>query len=134
MYNKEIFNRCFCWRGTSWWRNITRGIPQYIKQMCFLLKNGYDVYATWETCDWFVEKMKHILNEYLTHHWGYPSEFESNEDWENAICKMIRLLGKMPLNDYDWDVTNFEEKIAERDSAKDEFFELFSKYFYNLWD
>lgn len=132
MYNKEIFDRCFCWRGTSWWRNITRGIPQYIKQMHFLLKNGYDVYATWETCDWFVEKMKHILNEYLTHHWGYPCEFESNEEWETIIRRMISLLEKMGYLDYS--IKDYEKHIQERDAAKDEFFELFSKYFYNLWD
>lgn len=132
MYNKEIFDRCFCWRGTSWWRNITRGIPQYIKQIRFLLKNGYDVYATWETCDWFVEKMKHIFNEYLTHHWGYPNEFKSNEEWETIICRMIELLEKM--NYLDYSVKDYEKLIQERDAAKDEFFELFSKYFYNLWD
>lgn len=132
MYNKEIFDRCFCWHETSWWRNITRGIPQYIKQIHFLLKNGYDIYAPWETCDWFVEKMKHIFNEYLTHHWGYPCEFETGEEWETIIRRMISLLEKMGY--LDDSIKDYEKHIQERDAAKDEFFELFSKYFYNLWD
>ena len=132
MYNKEIFDRCFCWRGIFWGKNITRGIPQYIKQIRFLLKNGYDVYATWETCDWFVEKMKHIFNEYLTHHWGCPCEFETGEEWETIVRRMMSRLEKMGYLDYS--IKDYKKHIQERDIAKDEFFELFSKYFYNLWD
>jgi hypothetical protein len=38
------------------------------------------------------------------------------------------------MNFLDYSIKDYGKHIQERETAKDEFFKLFSKYFYNLWD
>lgn len=63
LYNREIFKRCFCYNKRYWYKNIG-SIPLYFKQLHFLIKNGYDISAHWNTDIWFLEKMKPILDSY----------------------------------------------------------------------
>lgn len=149
-YNEKIFKRCFNHRGKYWYRNI-KEIPLYFKLMHYLIKHGYDEYATWETFNWFIDTMKSILPYYKDEdRWGTPivTDYnpydphldltdEENEElikknqevWHGIINRMIELLDWM--DDGSW----FDEEDREKmNKAKDEFFELFSKYFYNLWD
>lgn len=69
-----------------------------------------------------------------THH-GYPTNI-SNEDWEATLDKMISLLECMQKADTDEpdDLENWKEWHRKTISLKDEFFTLFSKHFYDLWD
>ena len=64
MYNKNIFKRCFSYKGKDWFYNI-KEIPTYIKQMRFLMKHGYDMYACWETIDWFIHTSLSIIGNTL---------------------------------------------------------------------
>jgi hypothetical protein len=142
-YNKKIFKRCFCYRGRYWYKNIKR-IPLYFKLMHHLVKYGYDEYATWETFDWFIYTMKEILKTYREGHIGYPvASFDDAELQKSAniaydadIDKMIALLDKMDEEYYsNVEYSNDYRRVSkEMDEAKDEFFQLFSKHFYSLWD
>lgn len=140
-YNEKIFKRCFNYRGKYWYKNI-KEIPLYFKLMHHLIKHGYDEYATWETCGWFIDTMKDVLVTYRANHLGYPvvsfddknkqKEFEKEYDADLDI--MISLLDDMDecnpkYEDYDADLL-----FEEMDAAKNKFFELFSKHFYSLWD
>lgn len=140
-YNKKIFERCFIWRSRYWYKNIAE-IPLYFKLMHRLIKYGYDEYAHWETCSWFIDTMKDILVYFNTHHQGYPVVSWQDKDKQEAFEKeydsdlntMISLLDDMDecnpkYRDYDADAM-----FDEMDAAKDKFFELFSKHFYSLWD
>lgn len=151
-YNKKIFKRCFNYKKRYWYLNL-KHIPLYFKLMHFLIKNGYDEYATWETFDWFIDTMREILLNYRTNSNGIPilldnypmgsHEYTEEEQkiieknntlWYSTLDRMIELLNLMDERnlkneDYDWKQT--QEKKEE---AKNEFFKLFSKYFYNLWD
>lgn len=151
LYNKKrIFNRWF--EGGSILKKI-KGIPYYFKQVHYLNKFGHDISATWEIFDWFTETMRHILTEYRKHHNGSPwldanDEGDAIHDkWDAIVDRMIELLDLMdeknPIYDIDFpdDEAGREEwlKITKENNekmyaAKDEFFELFSKYFYHLWD
>lgn len=136
-YNKKIFKRCFNFKGKQSWRNL-KGIPRYCYLMNFLVKNGYDEYATWETFDWFIGVMKEILTHYKEKSFGtpyvldapkldpYSDEYEklNQKEWNNILNEMLSLLNKM----------GEDEEEHNRNAAKDRFFELFAKYFYNLWD
>ena len=62
-YNKQIFDRCFCYSGRYWYRNIGC-IPKYFKEMHHLIKYGYDKSAIWGTCDWFIDTMRSVLFRY----------------------------------------------------------------------
>lgn len=150
-YNKRIFERCFRFTGLGWFKYI----PLYFKQMHHLIKHGYDIGATWDTFSWFIDTMRPILTEYRKTHIGYPiidSNISNNiqslstgeektsqeEEWDAIIDRMIELLDLMDEGNPKYDAPEYEEDLwradKERYAAKDEFFQLFAKYFYHLWD
>ena len=98
--------------------------------MNHLTKCGYDEYGNWMTYSWFITVMKEILPHYKNPNYS-PSIMFSEATWENAINTMLNLLDKMDKNNYD---VMDEEKYRKMIKAKNEFFELFSKYFYYLWN
>ena len=152
-YNERIFKRCFDWRGKYWYKNIGE-IPRYFKLMHHLIKHGYDEYATWETYDWFIDTIKDVLVYYRNHHHGYPvgslgeewtdkMQEQMERDYDADLDKMIHHLHYMDDQNVrdklsegmpeDWTPSSLTvDEIMER--HKDEFFELFSKHFYSLWD
>lgn len=135
-YNKKIFKRCFCYRGRYWYKNI-KHIPLYFKLMHHLVKYGYDEYATWETFNWFIDTMKPILTSYRNNHCGFPWDL-SEEEWDKIIDRMIELLDLMdecnPKYESEEYVLGCNKQYKEMEEAKDEFFQLFAKHFYSLWD
>lgn len=152
MYNKAIFHRCFPYSKKYWYKNF-KGIPQYIKCIRYLIKYGYDEYATWETFDWFIRTMRSILSNYRAGHCGVPILIEdypfdssdNNEEakskrklndelWDSIIDKMISLLDDMDEDNPKYEKMNLLEVDKLREEAKDEFFKLFSEHFYRLWD
>ena len=132
MINKNIFDRCFGYRGKYWYMNLKQ-IPTYFRLMHHLIKYGYDEYATWETFYWFIETMKSILTSYRKNHWGCPVDIDE-EEWDGIIDRMIALLDNMDECNPKYDEEDYNKKHDEMNAAKDEFFKLFSEYFYNLWD
>lgn len=137
-YNEKIFKRCFNHRGKYWYMNI-KYIPLYFKLMHHLIKYGYDEYATWETFSWFTDTMRSVLTNYRKNHYGYPTEM-SEAEWDKTIDRMIELLdlmddGNPKYDDAEYDGgSGLQQQHTEMEEAKDEFFALFSKYFYNMWD
>ena len=158
LYNKQIFKRCFCYSGRYWYCNI-KHIPLYFKQIFHLMKYGYDDFAVWETFSWFTTTMRSVLKRYKRDRHGtpilidnYPTDSSANDEesqrlikendkmWEDIINRMIELLDlmdeqnpKYETDEYE-DAEGMEKQRIEMDAAKDEFFGLFSKYFYHLWD
>ena len=148
-YNKKIFKRCFHYRKKYWYLNL-KNIPLYFRLMHHLIKHGYDEYATWETFNWFIDTMKSILPHYKNHSgiplvlegcaWDDPSydEEENVKKWYGIIDRMIELLDLMDECNEKYSAEEYNKYplkgYTEREIAKNEFFELFSKYFYNLWD
>lgn len=129
-------------RSKNWWRNL-KDIPIFIKRIFFTLKHGYSPVAQFETFEWFVTIMREILINYRDNRTGTPivipnydadsliSENKNIEAYNNIFNEMIELLDKMDESNYlTYDSTSLEAMNA----AKDKFFELFSKYFYTLWD
>ena len=148
-YNEKIFKRCFNYRGKYWYKNI-KYIPLYFKLIHHLIKYGYDEYAEWETFNWFIDTMRSILPHYHEHSgvpivvdnypWSEETEkdkkiIKQNEDrWYSIIDRMLELLDLMDERNPRYDNANYKDEEEAMNKAKDEFFELFSKYFYNLWD
>lgn len=62
------------------------------------------------------------------------SENKNVEVYNSILDEMIELLDKMDENNSAYNNVSFEEMHSAMDAAKDRFFELFSKYFYTLWD
>ena len=145
-----VSRRSFPFRRKYWYKNALQ-IPTYFRIVRQLMKYGYDEYATWDTFSWFIEMMKGILSIYRKNHQGapiiiddYPYVCDSDEDrakqaqneekWNEIIDTMIQLLNKMDENNPMYDTVPYELQVKQVTEAKDEFFTLFSKYFYCLWD
>ena len=142
--NKLSFG-LFMFHGKSWWRNL-KNIPIFIKRIFFTLKHGYSPVAQWETFEWFIAVMREILINYRDNRTGTPvvipdyhtddliSENKNIEIYNNILNEMIELLDKMDECNSTYNGVSLEEMHSAMDTAKNKFFELFSKYFYTLWD
>lgn len=141
LYNKQIFKRCFHYPKRYWYKNI-KYIPLYFELLNNLIKKGYDEYATWGTFDWFIYTMKDILSIYRVNHHGYPVVAWDDKERQEAFEKeydadfdtMIALLGDMDECNPKYKDYKADLMFEEMNTAKDKFFELFSKHFYTLWD
>lgn len=103
---------------------------------------GYDCVDTFETYIKFVDRYTKILTEYRKNHFGYVCGM-TNEEWEAIIDEMIYHLHYM--NELNVE-SELEKDVPENwnpsqrtiddimEKHKDEFFRLFSEYFFNLWD
>jgi hypothetical protein len=126
------------WKVKGWIRD-TYWEVRYGFQRMF---KGYDYVDTFETFAKFTERYEKILKDYKKCHYGHPGDM-TVEAWEAVVDDMIYHLHYMDEQNVedelskgmpeDWipsSLTVYE--IMER--HKDEFFKLFSKHFYNLWD
>lgn len=137
----------FMFHGKSWWRNL-KDIPIFIKRIFFVLKHGYSPAAQWETYGWFMSVMKEILTNYRYNRMGSPVVIDNffdvkeenpndvvNEEAYNAILdRMIVLLDKMDESNPIYNNMSWKKRYEEMADATNEFFKLFSDYFYCLWD
>lgn len=135
----------FMFHGKNWWRNL-KDVPIFIKRIFFTLKHGYSPVAQWETFEWFIAVMREILINYRDNRMGTPvvipdyhtddliSENKNIEIYNNILNEMIELLDKMDECNSTYNNVSLEEMHSAMDTAKNKFFELFSKYFYTLWD
>lgn len=135
----------FMFHGKDWWRNL-KDIPIFIKRIFFTLKHGYSPVTQWETFGWFIAVMREILVNYRDNRTGTPvvipdyniddliSENKNIEIYNNILNEMIKLLDKMDECNSAYNDVSLEKMHSAMDSAKNKFFELFSKYFYTLWD
>ena len=111
------------------------------KRVFFTLKHGYAPQATWETYYWFIDFMRDILVNYRDHRNGTPilrgsedfDEDQNEASYNELINKMLALLDKMDECIYT-DCHDLNEQYSQMEQAKNEFFELFSKHFYQFWD
>lgn len=121
------------WTKDTYWE-IRYGFQRMFK--------GYDSVDIFETFAKFIERYTKILTEYRKKHVGYVWGME-NEEWEAIIDEMLYHLHYMDEETVtkelekdvpdDWSVSH---KTVNHimDKHKDAFFELFSKYFFELWD
>ena len=103
---------------------------------------GYDSVDTFEIFSKFIERYTKILTQYRKNHVGY-CYCMTEEEWDDIIDEMLYHLKYM---DEETVVEELEKNVPDNWSAsyktvnpilekhKDAFFELFSKYFYDLWD
>ena len=102
-------------------------------------RRGYADTDVWNLNTWFLSTVRPMLQQLHDTHAGYPVNI-TNELWEEKLRTMIRLLDGMDEEKLTEGLSTDEViknavKIQEKlDRNKDRFFELFAKYFWNLWD
>lgn len=103
---------------------------------------GYDKTETFEMFSNFIDRYRKILKDYKKHHWGYPGEL-TEEEWDAIVDRMIycldmmdeQYLEKLLLEDMSPIYTVSSKSTYEiMTKYKNEFFQMFSEWFYNLWD
>ena len=116
---------------------------------CQRFKRGYSYGDVWDMDFWFMRTVKPMLIHLRDHGVGVPNELYINGEndrihWENILTEMINCLDMM-----DEDIVRKKLKLNygtslscedykrigdTMDKNKKRFFELFSYYFYHLWD
>lgn len=103
---------------------------------------GYDNVDTFETFAKFIERYSNILKDLRNCHYGYPGTI-TEEEWDNVLDEMIYHLHYMDeetvTEELEKDVPDNWNASAKTvyeimDKHKNEFFKLFSEYFFDLWD
>jgi hypothetical protein len=122
------------------WDNFRRRYQRF--------KRGWSYGDVWDMFDWFIGMAKPMLTHLRDYHCGVPFEFQNNEDgWSAVLQEMIDCLELMDeYNVYKYlgfvDQDGYKRMTCEdykkvndiMETNKNRFFELFSKYFYSLWD
>lgn len=116
-------------------------------------KHGYSYSDVWNMFDWFLEVMPPMLTKLRDEGDGIPTELyidgaeNEREKWEAILTEMIECLHNMNEdnvrdklgtdNGFGFKTLSRQDYLNMQDimeKNKNRFFELFSKYFYNLWD
>ena len=119
-----------------------------LRRRCQRFIRGYAWSDVWNMYGWFMLTIEPMLIHLRNNHIGVPMEFENNpEGWDAVLDEMIACLKLMDEdNAYDYfgfgDYESYSRMTKEdheniystMENNKNRFFELFSKYFYNLWD
>ena len=123
----------------SFWTKL-KDIPIFLKRVVYTLRHGYPPQATWEIYEWHRRVMLETLSEFRKNLNGYPffdenaSPEEQYDRWGAIIDEMCEYLDAMAEDNYDLSIENLEKSYLARTEAKNKFFELFSKYYFYLWD
>lgn len=115
---------------------------------CQRFIRGYSYGDVWSMYAWFICTARPMLLHLYHNHMGVPVEFENNPDgWKKVLNEMIAcldlmdeeaaycFLGFCEIEDYKrMTKEDYENVYRVMEKNKNRFFELFSKYFYSLWD
>lgn len=130
-------------------RNTLSDFWYDFRRRCQRFKRGYAYSDVWDIDFWFKRTIKPMLVHLRDHGIGIPWELYNHEDeneridWENILTEMIECLDLMDednvqehlgIADDDHSIESYQKVTELMDANKDRFFELFSKWFYCLWD
>ena len=139
-----LFNYCWLLHPVRFFKDLSI----YRLRMKTFKKKGYSEVAEWETFNWFIDTMRGILTTYRFNRNGTPilspvpediwaeaekrdKFFEYNSlEYDKLLDKMLVLLEQMDETNKSYDGMDLLEAAEKQEEAKDEFFKLFSKYFY----
>lgn len=125
----------------SFWMKL-KDVPIFLKRVIYTLRHGYPPQATWEIYEWHRRVMFETLSEFRKNLNGYPASYDDEDSspeeqydkWGAIIDEMCNYLDAMGEDSYDYSIENFKKNDLARIEAKDKFFALFSKYYFDLWD
>lgn len=112
------------------------------RDRCQRFRRGYAYSDVWDMDHWFVATVKPMLEYMLKTHNSYPGEI-TDAEWSAILQEMIQCLKLMDedaaqeylcIVDEEWSIAKHERTSATMKENKKRFFELFDKWFYNLWD
>lgn len=90
---------------------------------------GYDDSMVFNIDHTFIELYKEIFKTFKENLYFYPATMTEKE-WNDTLDKMIKCLDKMYHILYESD----NDDVVLIEDEKNEFFELFNKHFWDLWN
>lgn len=128
---KYLWKKWFNNTGVYFYINFIN-IPKFFKELHYFLKTGLVYEATYNHDMYISEHILKCLREYRKVHIGYPVDFKDEKEWNETLDEMIKYLEIMLNNN------NNSEDIYGMgilyNSARNRFFELYSRCFNYLWD
>lgn len=143
-----------CENKYTWWEKLLLPFSRLwarfeekcidFKFRCQCFRRGYSDSDVWEMRDWFIWTAKPMLRELSTKAYNYPAEV-GEDQWRALLLEMADLLEVMDIWDdgaarkaagvaqNDGSEEAYRLINAEKEKAKNRFFFLFNKYFYDLW-
>lgn len=127
---------CIKFKTRKTWWNIRHGFERVFKR--------YDEDDVFEMFNSFINRYQKVLTDYRNNCYSYPSTM-TKEEWESVVDEMLCHLHFMKEDNIENAIDEAEEDVPInwhltpetvykiRDWHKNKFFELFSKYFYDLW-
>lgn len=129
-------------------RNRIREFRYELRTRCQRFIRGYAWSDVWDMDVWFMNTVKPMLIHLRDHGIGMPGELWNEKDdsrkaWEDILTEMINCMELMDEDNvekhlgidlHDYSHESYKKVRDCMDENKNKFFELFSKYFYNLWD
>lgn len=112
------------------------------RQRCQRFRRGYADSDVWDLDHWFMATVKPMLEQMLRTYNSHPGEITA-EQWEDNLREMITCLTLMDedavqehlgISNEGWSVDKYQRTKETMEESKKRFFELFEKWFYNLWD
>ena len=115
-----------------------------LRYRCQRFKKGYSDRDVWEMRDWFIRTAKPMLRELSSKAYNYPEEV-GEDQWREILLEMADLLEVMDIwedgvalkaagiDEHDKSEEAYRLINDEKEKAKNRFFFLFNKYFYDLW-
>jgi hypothetical protein len=134
------------------WTYYFKDIGALVSRFFYLIKHGYTPAAVYEHAFWFIDVTKDALNELIKNKVGAPcfnkefSDEENEKEWNEILHSLVSLLEDMTEKDEDYEdlfdkepekgewLARFKEIEKRKDQAKEEFFQLYREYFWDLWD
>ena len=114
---------------------------------CQRFKRGWAYGDVWDMDQWFMRTVKPMLVHLKNNGISMPLEFYNGDGnriyWENTLTEMITCLELMDedaareyldISDSDYSFESYQKTNDFMEENKNRFFELFSKYFFDLWD
>ena len=117
------------------------------RRRCQRFKRGWAYGDVWDMDQWFMRTVKPMLVHLKNNGISMPLEFYNGDGnriyWENTLTEMINCLELMDENaarehldisDSGYSFESYQKTNDFMEENKNRFFELFSKYFFDLWD
>ena len=125
-------------------RNAFRELKYDFRRRCQRFKRGYSYGDVWDMDYWFIRTVKPMLTHLRDHGIGIPNELyqdgddKEREAWEAVLTEMIECLEDMDRyaveEKYNLHGDSYQRSWDIVEKNKNRFFELFSKWFFSLWD